>query len=142
MSHSHSTSSGGSPESIEAGHELTDVKVKPLLQFGIMMAIVVALTMWGVLEIHEGLEAWFAKRAAVPHPMQSSGAAPAGPRLQTNEAADYGKFAQKISSETDSDAAYAWIDKQTEVVRVPIPLAMQLVLQDQAKLLPHREANK
>jgi hypothetical protein len=139
MSHSHHPSSGGSPESLRAGHELSDVQVKPLLQFGVMMAIVVALTMWGVYVMHKGLDEFFAERAPEPHPMQSSGAAPAGPRLQSNEAADFRKFAAEQTSHTTSDSAYIWIDKPTEVVRVPIERAMELVLEEG---LPHRTEGK
>lgn len=139
MGHSHHPSSGGSPESIKAGHELTDVKVGPLLQFGVMMTVVVTLTMWGSLKFHTALEAYFATSADVRHPMQDGAAVPAGPRLQTSEAKDYAAFKAEITKQVEGDSAYAWVDRPADVVRVPIARAMELVLQQG---LPHRPATK
>jgi len=139
MSHSHHPSSGGSPESIDAGHELTDVKVAPLLQFGVMMAVVVAVTMWGVYKMQLGLESYFSARERVAHPMQSAGFAPAGPKLQVNEARDLAEYKAAQDGVTSGDAAYAWIDEKEGIVRIPIPLAMELVLEQG---LPHRKQDK
>ena len=138
MAHSNHPSAGGSAESLQAGHELTDVKVGPLLQFGAMMAVVVAVTMWGVLKMHHGLEAYWASHEEPAHPMQSSGAAPAGPRLLVNEAKYYGDFKGELDGRIDGDSAYAWIDQPADVVRVPIARAMELVLKEG---LPHRPAD-
>jgi hypothetical protein len=139
MGHSQHPFTGGSPESIRVGHELTDVKVRPLLQFAVMLAVIIVLTMWCMYEMHEGFGNFFAKRAAPLHPMQTSGAVPAGPRLQANEVAEYRAFAATQLTDTASDAAYMWIDQKGDVVRVPIARAMELVLQQG---LPHREAGK
>jgi hypothetical protein len=139
MSHSHHPSTGGSPESISAGHELTDVKVAPLLQFGLMMAVVVALTMWSMFKAHAWMEGFFAARANAPHPMQSSGSAPAGPKLQVHEAKDFAEFKHNQTTQTTGEQAYAWIDRPADVVRVPISRAMELVLQQG---LPHRTKDK
>ena len=139
MGHSHQPSSGGSPESIRAGHELTDVKISPLLQFAVMMAVVVALTMWGTFKMFDLMEWYFAEHSTVTHPMQSAGGAPAGPLLQANEAKDYQRFKAEQLSQTQGDSAYAWIDRPTGVVRVPIELATQLVL---AQGLPYRAGDK
>ena len=139
MSHAHHPSSGGSPESISAGHELTDVKVAPLLQFGVMLAVIVALTMWGMFKAHAWMEGYFAAHERPVHPMQTSGSAPAGPKLQTNEAKDYAAFKAGVEGQTTGDQAYAWIDRPADVVRVPIARAMVLVLQQG---LPHRTTDK
>jgi len=136
MSHAHHSSSGGSPESISAGHELTDVKVAPLLQFGVLLTVVVTVTMWGMLEAHHWMEKFFAAREDAPHPMQVAGFAPAGPKLQVNEARDYTEFKQGQTVQTNGDSAYAWIDQPADVVRVPISRAMELVLKEG---LPHRK---
>ena len=139
MGHSHQPSSGGSPESIRAGHELTDVKIAPLLQFGVMLSIVAALTMWGTVKMMEAMEAYFAGRESSAHPMQSSGGAPAGPLLQANELADYKLFKARQASEVSGDSAYSWVDKPAGLVRVPLDRARELVLQQG---LPHRSSDK
>lgn len=139
MGHSHQPSSGGSPESIRAGHELTDVKIAPLLQFAVMLTIVAALTMWGTLKMLDGLEYFFAGRATLAHPMQTSGGAPAGPLLQANEVKDFQAFKASQASQVSGDTAYGWVDRPAGVVRVPIQRAQELVLQEG---LPHRAANK
>ncbi len=124
---------------MRAGHELTDVKVAPLLQFGVMLAVIVVLTMWGMLKAHDAMEAYFARSSAPAHPMQSSGGAPVGPRLQVNEARDYKIFRDAQQAQTVGDSAYAWIDQPADVVQVPIDRAMELVLQQG---LPHRPTSK
>lgn len=139
MGHSHQPSSGGSPESIRAGHELTDVKIAPLLQFGVMLAIVAALTMWGMFKMYDAMEAYFAARAPTAHPMASSGGAPTGPLLQANEITDYRAYAASQASQVSGDSAYSWIDQPAGIVRVPLERARELVLQQG---LPHRATDK
>lgn len=139
MGHSHLPSSGGSPESIRAGHELTDVKVAPLLQFAVMLTVIVALTMWGSLKMLHAMETYLGGSSDVRHPMQEGIAVPAGPRLQTNEARDLGLFTDSIEKQIHGDSAYGWVDRPTDVVRVPIERAMELVLEQG---LPHRPAAK
>ncbi|HTF88496.1 MAG TPA: hypothetical protein VK843_08805 [Planctomycetota bacterium] len=139
MSHSTHPSSGGSPESIAAGHELTDVKVAPLLQFGVMMTVVVVVTMWGVYKGHVWMEKFFSARENAPHPMQSAGSAPVGPKLLVNEAKYLAEFQTGLVHKTTGDGAYMWIDRPQDVVQVPISRAMELVLQEG---LPHRPAEK
>ncbi len=139
MGHSHHPSSGGSPESIKAGHELTDVKVGPLLQFAVMLTVIVTLTMWGSLKFHTALDAYFATSADLRHPMQDGDAVPAGPRLQVDELKEYAVFRGEIQKQVEGDSAYAWVDRPADVVRVPIARAMELVLQQG---LPHRPAAK
>ncbi len=139
MGHSHHPSSGGSPESIKAGHELTDVKVAPLLQFAVMLTVIVTLTMWGSLKFHTALDAHFASSADVRHPMQDGAQVPAGPRLQISEAKDYAAFKESITNQVEGDSAYAWVDRPADVVRVPVARAMELVLQQG---LPYRPAAK
>lgn len=138
MGHSHHPSSGGSPESVKAGHELTDVKVAPLLQFGVMLAAIIVFTMWAMYEMHGGIGTFLEERGAPAHPMAQP-TVPAGPLLQANEVADYRVFAAQQSASTSSDPAYLWLDKQGDVVRLPIARARELVLQEG---LPHRKAGK
>jgi protein SCO1/2 len=123
MGHSHQPSSGGSPESIRAGHELTDVKIAPLLQFGVILTIVAALTMWGTFKMYDAMEAYFSAREPAVHPMQSSGSAPAGPLLQADEVAEYKLFKANQASQVSGDSAYSWVDKPAGIVRVPIARA-------------------
>lgn len=139
MSHAHHPSSGGSPESIAAGHELTDVKIAPLLQFAVLLTVVVVVTMWGMYEAHLWMDKYFAEHGNLPHPMQVSGAAPAGPRLQVNESKDYQSFQHGQTIQTTGESAYAWIDQPADVVRVPLSRAMELVLKEG---LPHRTQGK
>lgn len=136
MGHSHQPSSGGSPESIRAGHELTDVTIGPLLQFGIMLAVVAAVTMWAMLKLHVGMDEFLDQRSPPAHPMQVGGTTAPGPQLQANELADYRRYAAEQAARVGQ---YAWIDRQADVVRVPIDAAMEMVLQEG---LPHRASDK
>lgn len=138
MGHSQHPFSGGSAESVKAGHELTDVKVGPLLQFGVMLAVIVVVTMWAMLKMHNGFDEYFTRTDEPVHPM-STPTVPAGPRLQANEAAEYRVYAEAQRAATATDGAYRWIDKSGDVVAVPISRAMELVLQQG---LPHRPPNK
>lgn len=136
MGHSHHPSSGGSPESVRAGHELTDVKIAPLLQFGIMLAVVAAVTMWAMMKLHVGMDEFIDQRSPPAHPMQVGGASAPGPQLQANELADYRRYAAEQAARVSQ---YAWIDRQADVVRVPVDAAMEMVLQEG---LPHRPSDK
>jgi hypothetical protein len=139
MGHSNQPSSGGSPESVRAGHELTDVKAAPLLQFAAMLVVIVALTMWGTFKMFDGMEYVFAERTPISHPMQSIGSAPSGPLLQVDERKDYQAFERKELGQINGDTAYGWVDRPAGIVRVPLEIATELVLRQG---LPYRASDK
>ena len=60
----------------------------------------------------------------------------AGPRLQSNPAAELVQFRQKEEERLHS---YGWVDRQAGVIHLPIERAMELILQ---RGLPAREAGK
>ncbi len=101
---------------MKAGHEESDLKVKPVAAFGLGLAIVVALVLIGT--------------TMMLHPVHQPPAAmrvqPPGPLLQPHPREDL------IKLRADEEAAlttYGWADRQAGVVRIPIERAMELTVQ-------------
>jgi hypothetical protein len=112
----------------EVAHERSDVDIRPILLFGLVMVIC------GVI-IHlliALLFSIFAVREATRLPRQYPIAAsemnrlPPEPRLQTDPREDLRKLRDGEAAILDT---YGWIDKRAGVVRIPIQDAMRLTLQ-------------
>jgi hypothetical protein len=117
-------------------HEQSDVNIRPILLFGLVMVIagiIIHLTIWLMFS-------FFDTRAELQLPRQYPLAAegqnqlPPEPRLQTTPREDLKEFR---AGEDQILGSYGWIDKSAGVVRIPIPEAMQLTLE---RGLPARPA--
>jgi len=108
-------------------HEQSDVNIRPILLFGLVMVIagvIIHLTIWLMFS-------FFETKAELQLPRQYPLAAgqnqlPPEPRLQTNPREDLKAFR---AGEDQILGTYGWVDKSTGVVRIPIPEAMKLTVE-------------
>ena len=123
-----------SREALAAGHEISEVQSKPILAFLILLAVFSAFCFGIIVVYFKFLAADAAKHSPRPSPLITQGAArvPPEPRLQTNAWGDWDSY------KADQDrqlGQYAWADKDSLTVRMPIERAMEIMLQ---RGLPHR----
>jgi hypothetical protein len=108
------------------GHETSDVKIRGLLWLAaglIAMAVVVHVVLWLLLKTFEAQ----AERADPQiSPLASEEQLPPEPQLQEDPLGDYQTFHTAQEKLLNS---YGWIDKQQEVVRIPVSRAMELLLE-------------
>jgi hypothetical protein len=124
-----------SKEALAAGHEISEVQPKPILAFLILLAVFSAFCFGIIVVYFRFLAADAAKHSPRPSPLITQGAArtPPEPRLQTDAWGDWDTY------KADQDrqlGQYAWADRESLTVRMPIERAMEVILQ---RGLPHRE---
>lgn len=114
------------PRNPHVHHEPGDVNARALTKFGLGMAGLVVVFLFGLW----GLFQYFAKRGAElePSPAQVARAQklPPEPRLQADPALDMRKLR---SDEDQVMRQYAWIDPDKGIVRIPVERAMELTAQ-------------
>ena len=119
------------------GHEETDVNVRAILGFGVVL-IVAAVLINGIVWLLFGFfSSREAARLAPRYPMAAGLAdqLPPEPRLQTNPRDD---LRQLRDHEEAVLNGYAWVNKPAGVVRIPIDEAMKLTIR---RGLPARPAS-
>ena len=122
------------PRNPHVHYEPGDVNAVSVTKFGIGMAFLVLVFLFGVV----GLFRYFAKRAAEAQPpVPPMGAMveklPPGPRLEANPSLDMKEMRE---AEDRKLKQYAWIDPDKGVVQIPVDRAMDLILEK--GLLPVR----
>jgi len=120
-----------------SAYETRDIKIRPLLVFGAGVAVLVAFSFLVVLWVFRLYSAQHAAQdtqAATSSAQRPAAAAPADeqmrwpePRVQSHPADDLKAFR---TQEDVALAGYTWVDRANGVVRVPIDVAMQLVLKE------------
>lgn len=117
----------------QAGHETTDVSIRPIVKF--LIALTAGLIVVGIV-----LGLLFAflsqKQGAVPSVVSGPRELPPQPRLQIVPAAD---LQQLRSREDQTLSGYAWVDQKAGLVRIPVERAMDLIAQQG---LPYRRTPK
>jgi len=115
-------------------HEPGDVNANFLAKFGVGMAFLIVVFLFGLW----GLFAYLAKRAAEVEPARAvtwnqAGQKPPEPRLQSNPVEEY----QQIRAEEERVMNhYAWVDPDKGTVRIPVDRAMDLIAQKGLPVLP------
>ena len=107
------------------GHELRDVSVRPIVIFGVSLALLIAISM----VLMRGLFSFF-ERVEEGRDIKPSGIMterpkqPPQPRLETQPI-----FTRKQiqANETAILESYGWLNEKTGSVRIPIRQAMQLI---------------
>lgn len=134
----HSSSHSNSNDSLKRRHETSDVHFKSVLLTGLVfMGIMVLglLLSWGVYSFFNQYTAApgsHAETMTTPDLAKQ----PSGPRLQ----ADPHEALMALRRAEDSVlTSYAWVSKDSGIVRVPVDRARELLVK---KGLPHREAAK
>ncbi len=107
------------------GYERLDVRPWPVLAAGAALAVVIALTSWGVFGLFGGLETRAKGRDGIGH-VRRIDAPPPGPQLQANPALEMEEHREIEARRTEE---YGWVDREAGIVRVPIERAMELVLE-------------
>jgi hypothetical protein len=117
----------GSLENVEVAHEHSDISVRGIIWFLVMLVAIVVVTevaMWGLLKGLEKLEERddpFVSPLAAP-----PGQLPAEPRLQTTPWHDMTEFR---AAEEKRIHGYGWVDQNAGIGHVPIERAKELLLQ-------------
>jgi len=132
MAHKHEADSGQSESS---AYETRDIKLRPLLVFAAGLAIVGIVTYLVIFVLFRLFSGQASREDAQVAPSSVSRPAPAPgeerlppePRIQANPAADMTTLRQQ---EEAILTTYGWVDRSAGVVRVPIDVAMQQVLEE------------
>jgi hypothetical protein len=124
-------------ESVEAGREVRDVSVRGILYLAVAVVVLAAaihLLLWWLFGVYE-------RQAASQDPKQSPlfdpQQQPPEPRLQNTPTRDYAEFRRQQEQQLNS---YGWVDRQKEVVHIPVSRAMELLL-DRGLPEPTGQAN-
>ncbi len=138
MKHTQSTHS---PQSSHAGHETTDTKIRPLILFGIGLALLSVATFLGMRAMFVALSERDRASDAPRHPLAASIEIPPEPRLEPMPGYDMpplgpdgerpfatSGLAAHRRQEQETLDSYGWIDRQAGIVRVPIARAIELTL--------------
>ena len=111
------------------GYEVSDLKPRTIVIFGIGLTVVVA----ACLIVAVGLFGFFAAHQGGQDASRSPLARaerPAGPVLQVNGPGD---LAKQRAAEDSTLSTYGWVDRGAGIVRIPIEQAMQRLVEETAK---------
>ena len=119
------------------GHEQRDVSFRPIVAAGMGLLLITVVVFVGVRFL---LGVYLARQAAVSppaNPLASAGReVPPAPRLQTAPIQDL----RLLRAEEDALLqSYAWVDRSSGTVRVPIERAIDLLVQ---RPLPSRSESR
>lgn len=117
------TTPQGSPQ---GGYEKSDLRSKPIVIFGAILAAVMVLAFVATYGMIRVLGWWDRPRLETPASPLATRAAPPKPRLQVQAPKDL-KSLQ--ATEQEVLTTYAWVSKEAGIARIPIERAMQLVLE-------------
>ncbi|MBZ5501213.1 MAG: hypothetical protein LAN59_03090 [Acidobacteriia bacterium] len=113
-----------SPADRGAGYERTDAHIGSLLQFAFWMAVVIAVVMVGMKWTFD----YYARTqplGAPASPLVAGRELPPSPRLQVQPRLELKDYCEAQQQDVNS---YAWVDRSSGVVRVPVDRAMDLLL--------------
>jgi hypothetical protein len=108
------------------GHELRDVRFRPIVAAALGLAAVVGLVLLGMWVLFGTLAAREARLSPAANPLAAGSARilPPRPRLQ---AAPIDDLRQLREAEEEILTTYAWMDADKGLVRIPIERAMDLL---------------
>jgi len=112
--------------SAPGGYEKSDVRPKPILISGVILAVVTILvfvTAYGMMRL---LGWWERPRLETPASPLATRTVPIEPRLQV-EAPKELKALQ--TAEQEILTSYAWVNQEAGIARIPVDRAMRLVLE-------------
>ena len=109
----------------EVFHETADVNVRGILRFGgvlAVVAVVIHVALYGLLFYFEQREV---RRHTPMRPVQSKEEPPPEPRLRVAPRAD---LLEMRRAEDQILNSYGWVDREKNIVRVPIERAMEMIV--------------
>ena len=110
--------------SLDAGHEISDVPVRPLAGTAVAMTVLVAgsfLLMAILFKVFDYYQPLF---DSVPHPLAQERANNTSPRIQVDPPAQKAELA---GIEERLLTTYSWVDPEGGVARIPIARAIEIL---------------
>jgi hypothetical protein len=120
------------------GYETRDVRLAPLVGVVVALHLVIVLVALGVVRLFDGFAADAAERDAAPNPLATEEPVP-GPLLQADPTVDLALHRER---EARSTTEYAWIDRGTGVVRIPVERALELLVERGLPVRPDSEEER
>ena len=120
----------------EDGYERRDASVRALLIFAGSLALLIIVVLFAMRWTFDFLSAK-EPMGPPPTPFEDVRALPPQPRLQVQPHQDLMDFCRQELNTLDT---YGWVDPQNGVVRIPVDVAMQKVLQQGLPARPAGEA--
>ncbi|MGE4055077.1 MAG: hypothetical protein AB7F99_09780 [Vicinamibacterales bacterium] len=120
-------------ENPQVDHEESDINVSAILKFGagmIVAGVIVQAVVWALLSFFDAQQ----QRPREFPIAEVETRMPPSPRLQTVPRED---LRQLRANGQETLASYGWVDRELGIVRIPIDVAMRLVLE---RGLPTRDA--
>lgn len=132
------------------GHELSDAKVRPLVESGVLLVVLCLASFWGMVWVHDWLKAHEQKKSAIESALTATREVPPAPHLETapHMPTSFGslgvdviegkaapspfKHSGLVDVRVEEDerlASYGWVDQQAKLVHIPIEQAMQKLLE-------------
>jgi len=112
-----------------------DIRIKPILVFGICTAIFTAVSFLGVALVFKGFRSSTDAEVAPSSRFVEERVLPPEPRLQVNEKRT---LQEQRAIDQAQLTSYAWVDKGAGIVRIPVERAVDLVAE---RGLPSRPAD-
>lgn len=107
------------------GYEVRDANVRGVFSFLVVLSVVLigtALVCWGMFRYFSAHE----QETATVSPFADTRQLPLGPQLQVNPRQDLLQFREQQEQSLET---YAWENRSAGIVRVPIELAMELLVE-------------
>lgn len=127
----------GEPRNPHVHHEPGDVNAIFLTKFGIGMALMIVVFLFGLFGLFSYFKTRVAELAGPAGPQSKAERIPPEPRLQPADLQahpteyDPAEDMQRMRKAEDARMnEYAWVDPDRGIVRIPIARAMELVLQN------------
>jgi len=117
------TTPHGTPQ---GGYEKSDLRSRPIVVFGVILGVTVALAFVAAYGMIHVLGWWDRPRLETPASPLATRTVPPEPRLQVEAPKD---LASLQAAEQEVLTTYAWVSKEAGVARIPIDRAMQIVLE-------------
>ena len=111
-------------ETPEVSHEHSDVNIRAILGFGVVLLIAAVVVHIGLYGLFEHYNERSARRAPVMSPPTPEDQSPPPPRLQVSPRTDLAKLRAAEEKELQT---YRWVDREKKIVSIPIDRAMELI---------------
>jgi hypothetical protein len=122
----HETRSAPPAEPGGGGYEKSDLSVKAIATFGVVLTAVLIAALVSMAWLFDFFDFTQARRDVPRSPLASARSGPQEPRLQVNPIQDLKTFRE---AEERVLMNYGWVNKEAGVARIPIQRAMELVVE-------------
>jgi len=121
------------PNSISAGHELSDLKPGNIALFGIILAVTIILSVIATYLLFDAFYAADKRSQSAVSPLSFSPEPIPEPRLEVNPGQE---LKTMRAAEDNLLNSYGWVDQEKGIARIPIEDAIKILAQ---KGLPVRQ---